>query len=266
MAFVDQAAVRALFDRVERVEAEPFGVRREVGAHVVRHVGHGDGPSWIIASDLAGADVDAVIRAEIDRFDRLGRSFEWKHYDHDQPADLRDRLLAAGFEAGDEEALLVLDLRSERLLDVPSGARVVAGGEDRLGDLLEVAEGVWPEHLTWMRDTLSGELADAASGTRLFVAYEGERPVSAGWNRRTPGSPFVGMYGAATVPDARGRGHYRALVAARAHDARGRGARYLAVEAGPMSLPILARLGFVRVATTTPFEWRPLRRHSAPPA
>jgi hypothetical protein len=32
------------------------------------------------------------------------------------------------------------------------------------------------------------------------------------------------------------------------------------VDAGPMSAPILTRLGFARLTTTTPFHWRPPSR------
>jgi hypothetical protein len=49
-------------------------------------------------------------------------------------------------------------------------------------------------------------------------------------------------------PTARGRGAYRALVAARAAEAAARGAPAVVTHAGRMSLPILERLGFERVA------------------
>ena len=47
----------------------------------------------------------------------------------------------------------------------------------------------------------------------------------------------------------------RALVAHRAALAAERGFRYLQVDALPASRPILKRLGFVELATTTPFEF-----------
>ncbi|HTX49603.1 MAG TPA: GNAT family N-acetyltransferase, partial [Caulobacteraceae bacterium] len=51
------------------------------------------------------------------------------------------------------------------------------------------------------------------------------------------------------VPDYRGRGAYRALVAARADEARRRGHRFLTVDARETSRPILERLGFQPLAT-----------------
>ena len=55
------------------------------------------------------------------------------------------------------------------------------------------------------------------------------------------------LYGGATHPDARGRGAYRALVHARWVDAVARGTPVLVTQAGHMSEPILARLGFEAV-------------------
>ncbi|QYC42645.1 hypothetical protein Nocox_25210 [Nonomuraea coxensis DSM 45129] len=57
----------------------------------------------------------------------------------------------------------------------------------------------------------------------------------------------------AAEPEWRGRGVYRALVAYRARDALARGYRYLQVDASAESRPILARLGFAALATTTPY-------------
>ena len=49
------------------------------------------------------------------------------------------------------------------------------------------------------------------------------------------------LFGGATLPEARGRGAYRALVAARWDDAVARGTPRVVTQAGPMSRPILVR-------------------------
>jgi len=54
----------------------------------------------------------------------------------------------------------------------------------------------------------------------------------------------VALYGGAVLPEARGHGVYRALVRARWEHAIGRGTPLLVVQAGPMSRPVLAGLGF----------------------
>jgi hypothetical protein len=58
----------------------------------------------------------------------------------------------------------------------------------------------------------------------------------------------VVLCGGATLPEARGKGAYRALIAARWHEAVQRGTPVLVVQAGAMSRPILERLGFETVA------------------
>jgi GNAT superfamily N-acetyltransferase len=63
----------------------------------------------------------------------------------------------------------------------------------------------------------------------------------------------VTLWGGGTLPGWRGRGVFRALVAHRAALASARGFRYLQVDASPASRPIFRRLGFVELATTTPF-------------
>jgi ribosomal protein S18 acetylase RimI-like enzyme len=61
------------------------------------------------------------------------------------------------------------------------------------------------------------------------------------------GEHGVSLFGGSTLPEARGRGAYRALVAARWEDAVARGTPILVTQAGPMSRPILAQLGFREV-------------------
>jgi GNAT superfamily N-acetyltransferase len=52
------------------------------------------------------------------------------------------------------------------------------------------------------------------------------------------------LYGGATLPHARGRGAYRALLRARWDEAVAQGAPTLITQGGSMSRPILERLGF----------------------
>jgi hypothetical protein len=76
----------------------------------------------------------------------------------------------------------------------------------------------------------------------VYLAYVDDRPVA----RATAsfGEHGVTLFGGATLPEARGRGAYRALVAARWDDAVVRGTPLLVTQAGRMSRPILERLGF----------------------
>ncbi|TVR87810.1 MAG: GNAT family N-acetyltransferase [Trueperaceae bacterium] len=199
-----------------------------------------------------------MIQAEIAHFRGLGGSFEWKHYDHDEPADLRERLVSAGFELEDEERLLALDLvDAPAWVDAADDGRVRDHGLEGLDPLLEVVGAVRPERGRELRSRLRLELTTAPATTRLFVAYEGGVSVAAAWSSWEATSPLVGLFGGSTLPAYRRRGHYRALVAARARHARSRGARALIVDAGPLSAPVLTALGFVHLTVTTPCVWRP---------
>ena len=86
-----------------------------------------------------------------------------------------------------------------------------------------------------------------------MVALAGRTPISAGRVEFHPGTDFASLWGGGTLPAWRGRGVFRSLVAHRAALAAARGFRYLQVDASPDSRPILKRLGFVELATTTPF-------------
>ena len=68
--------------------------------------------------------------------------------------------------------------------------------------------------------------------------------VPAGTGGFTLVEPVARLWGAAVIPAMRGRGVYRGLIATRLGAAAVRGATLALVHAGPMSSPILQRLGF----------------------
>jgi GNAT superfamily N-acetyltransferase len=255
---MDRDALLALYDHHERREARPVGLRVELGPHTVRHVGAPGASGWVIWSALAHVDADAAIAAEQARFASLRQGFEWKHFGHDAPADLLERLLAAGFVAEETEALMGLDLD-----DAPAGLErdgdhdVRSMGLEGWDDVVQVLVAVWPHLAEGFVPRFRAEIEAAPERVRLFVAYLDGAPAAAGWTLDGgAGSPFLGLFGGATLAEHRGRGLYRALVAARARFARALGTRWLTVDAGPMSAPILERLGFVALTTTTPCLWR----------
>jgi GNAT superfamily N-acetyltransferase len=87
----------------------------------------------------------------------------------------------------------------------------------------------------------------AVGNRRLLLAtVDGEPAGSAGIALFPPDGAI--LIGGAVREKFRGRGVYRAMVAARLAMAREAGAAGLTVWGGPMSAPILARLGFVTVA------------------
>ncbi len=143
----------------------------------------------------------------------------------------------------------------------PSGTvvRTVTERSDLRG--IGAMEGeVWGEDdtLGWI-ENLAAERETDPTGIDIFVAEADGRVVSAGWIRFPERTDFGTLWGGATLREWRGKGIYRSLVAERGRLARARGLRYLETDASDDSRPILERLGFAQVTTTTPWIWAPGR-------
>ena len=110
---------------------------------------------------------------------------------------------------------------------------------------------------SWIADMLEAERTADPNGISIVVAEAGGAIVCAGWVRFVSGTDFATLWGGATLPAWRGRGIYRSTVAHRAGVAARRGFRFLEVDASSDSRPILERLGFSAVTTTTPYVWSP---------
>jgi hypothetical protein len=78
---------------------------------------------------------------------------------------------------------------------------------------------------------------------RRYLAFVDGKPSAVGSAARTSAG-VVALTGGATLPEARGRGAYRALVRARWDDAVVAGTPVLVAQASGLSRPILERLGF----------------------
>jgi hypothetical protein len=100
-----------------------------------------------------------------------------------------------------------------------------------------------PDELAEARELLEQRFRETVNVTH-GVWLDGEL-VSAG--TAAPTEHGLLLYGGATLPRARGRGAYRALIRARWDDAVARGTPALITQGGSMSRPILERLGFERV-------------------
>jgi GNAT superfamily N-acetyltransferase len=249
---MDPAAVLAAFDeRVRRrPEPDPPDGRVEDDGHVVRMIGPVNTVVW---SDLDGTDVDAVIAEQFQRF--AGRAWEWKYYSYDRPTGLPERLLAAGLAPQEDEALLVADI-ADLDLDVrpPPGVELRAVEDERdVETFVKVHEEVFGGDYSDLGAILLAILTRRPDRAAAVIAWAGGTPVSAARVEFHPGTGFAGLWGGGTVPAWRGRGVFRSLVAYRAALARAAGYRYLQVDALPASRPILRRLGFAELATTTPF-------------
>jgi GNAT superfamily N-acetyltransferase len=238
----------------------PDSVRVERDGQLVRTLRFGN-RGFVEYRDLAGLEgreLDTLIARQVQVFAARGEPFEWKLHGHDRPADLPDRLRAAGLVPEDRETVVIgwVELVASDP-SLPEGVVIREVGEP--GDfarLVQLDESMSHEDHSWI-DDLADERAADPQGLSIFVAEAGDRTVGDGWVRFPSGTEFATFWGGFTLPAWRRRGIYRALVAHRAKLAAERGRRYIEVDASDDSRPILERLGFVAVTTTTPYVWSP---------
>jgi GNAT superfamily N-acetyltransferase len=247
------------FNRQVRQDPHPGdeGYLTEREGDVVRVVRGGwAGVTW---SNLDSSTADSAIAAQIARFAGHPDEWEWKHYSYDTPADLPDRLMAAGFQAEPTEAVLVATLA-----DLELGAPRPAGIELRevtseadAGTLIALLDEIFGSSSPGMLEAvLRGLEADPCTIAAFMALVDGE-PVAGGRVEFHFGSDFASLWGGATKAEWRGLGIFRALLARACGIATERGFTYVQADASDMSEPILKRLGFVELATTTPFKMSP---------
>jgi GNAT superfamily N-acetyltransferase len=247
--------VLAAFDRQIRrnPQSDGPGGTVERDDRVIRGITPGDGWNGVTWSDLDATSADEVIAAQLMRF--AGREWEWKYYSYDLPADLPARLMAAGFTPEPVEALLVAEV-AELALHVPPPPGVELRpviDEGGVAALVQVQEQVFGSVHTSTGATLRTALKEHSTTVAAVVAYAGSTPIAAGRMEFHEGTDFASLWGGGTLQSWRGQGVFRSLVAHRAALASARGFRYLQVDASADSRPILKRLGFVELASTTPF-------------
>ena len=213
------------------------------------------GPTWasISGARVAANEVEALL-AEVRRRVPADKEPVWWIGPSARPPDLYDRLRALGLEQPRDGVSL---LHALALTDEPAGpegievARVETFEQFRAArelqwDVFEAPPDRRERNRARLRE-------DFEESQRLeipvdFLATIGGRP--AGTALAIPSDRGVFLIGGSTVQWARGRGVYRALVAARWEYAVARGTPALVTQAVPdSSYPILLRLGFTEICT-----------------
>lgn len=208
---------------------------------------------------VEGAELDRLIARHRDFFAARGEGVEWKTYGYDETPNLPAHLLAAGFVREDKETVVIgaaEDMTLEPELPAAIGIRQVSERSD-FERIAVMKSQVWGTDLSWLAAHLEAQVRAAPDDLVVLVAEVGGQVVSAAWLEFNPGTDFAGLWGGSTLAAWRRRGIYRALVARRAQLAVARGVRYLQVDATDNSRPILLKLGFLEVTTTTPYVWTP---------
>ncbi|WDZ87315.1 GNAT family N-acetyltransferase [Micromonospora cathayae] len=265
MTDLDASTLRTAYDNQLRPDVPdpvPDGVTVERDGPLTRIVGldHRGFLTYRDLDGLTGAELDALIVRQRDLFRGRGEAVEWKLHGHDEPADLPARLRAAGFVPEEPETVVVGAVAplAAAIPVIPEGVRLreVADRAD-LERIAAMEAEVWGSDRSHLVDGLAREIATDPQALTVVVAEAGETVVSAGWVRYPPGTGFATLWGGSTLPRWRRRGVYRALVTHRARLAGQRDRALLQVDASAQSRPILERLGFVPVTTTTPYVYTP---------
>ena len=179
--------------------------------------------------------------------DTRGTVASWRLSERSTPADVEERLLAAGLRIVEGDYLI----DGMVLTAAPPAADVVARRVAAFDEFLAAVELQYevfdlPAARRRSAEGLSAswEIEHRGDVWALYAAWIDGRIAGAGAAYFSPRG-FL-MAGGATAHWARGRGAYRALVRARWDDAAARGTPALVVQAGAMSAPVLRKLGFER--------------------
>lgn len=197
---------------------------------------------------LTEADVPpalAEIRALLRSRGREGA--EWELGESSTPPDLVERLITLGLGRDEDEPVATgMVLRATGPTPPHDVAARPAASVEELVAARRVQHAAFGDPRPVSLELAATDFAREGVDGSTFVAFLDSRLVAAGYAAYTPWGSI--LFGGATLPEARGRGAYRALVAARAAEAEARGAPAVVTHAGRMSRPILERLGFVPVS------------------
>ena len=231
------------------------GVTRFVDEGVVRDVSVDGKTGEIVYSSCAEAEVDQVIERQVQAARSAGYELEWKVFGHDQPPCLGERLMAAGFEAGDRELFMVLRASADALtrFDLYPCDIWWVTGEAGLKDYRTVREEVSGKDCSGEIARYVPMLQDHPDSMSIYVAYVDGEPAACGRVYFHPNSQFAGLYGGNTRARFRRRGLFTQIVAARIREALDRGITEICVDALPTSEPILKKRGFEGLTHTQPF-------------
>ncbi len=260
------ATLLALYDETMRKEGHPAGMTHERTPRVSRYTTYTASQRYIMWHDFASGEAATAVDDELRAVKGRARVLMWKLYSHDVARDaLRDALLARGFEENDHSTLMAVPVAA--IMDSLSRTAVAAKDSDaltarqlvtakHLDAYQEVWDDVWPDapNSRYVNDYRA--LVERNEPGVLFYAgfTANDEPVTSGYMFHHAGDAFALLCGGTTKAAWRRQHAYTRMLTIRAHAARERGARYLAVEASPDSKPILQRLGFVPLSTLAFYE------------
>jgi GNAT superfamily N-acetyltransferase len=251
---MDLDRLLALYDAEVRAhpQAQPGMSIERVGG-VVRITGPFN---FVSAWDLTPETARAAVAEQAAHFRSRGEALLWRVHDHDKPPELSRYLAEEGFVPNETGTVMIFDLANP--LDAAIGGDVEVRpvrSVDELDGFVSAAGRAFGEEESWRRQAYVARLNDPDLG--LYVAYVAGQPAASARLEMSPAWSFGLLQGGGVAPEHRRRGLYRALVAARAEQARARRLKYLVTDARETSRPILQNLGFMPAARGTLWIMQP---------
>ncbi|TCN34869.1 acetyltransferase (GNAT) family protein [Kribbella orskensis] len=255
-------------------QRDEAGVRWTIGGSPI------DYHNAIVAADLTAQTADAVIAESLHELKNNNVPGSWHVGPSMRPADLGERLLAAGFTHGGSEpgmAIPLAELTDPAQLAGPAepvdSARTTGLRVERVRTEEEL--GVWVETLgrgfgegvreaRWVGEVY--RRLGLGDPWRHYLGWLDGEPVATTTIYLAAG--VAGVYFVMTIPEARRRGIGTAITRAALEDARdtdhtvttgSTGVRYGVLGSSPAGRSVYARLGFREYCTIDLYEWSPTR-------
>jgi GNAT superfamily N-acetyltransferase len=259
--------LRDLYDEHMRKNSWVLAFDKHLEPDASRYVAH-NGEAALLMWHHFGASGEALnarVDAELAWFKARSKSLNWKVYGHDHPPGLGELLEKAGGTSDDHAVLHMASVADvcARLASPALNQIALQAGSTR-ADVMRAKDvwvNVWPESAN--EQAVWGEVYAGAldkldrskpetHGAQFWTAADPQHPTqaaAAGYMIHGPGTPIALLCGGAVRQEARKQGLYKALLKARAEWAHSRGATHIAIEASPMSAPIVQSLGFAPITT-----------------
>lgn len=260
---MERSVILALYDREQRIDIEYPGLTKEIAGGVVRFTGPPDHDSgnFVLFSRFADEYADEAIRQQITHYQSQKLPFEWKVYDHDSPPDLRARLVLQGFKPREREVVMVLNVREAqpRLLRSPHVDIRRLTDVDQLPELTALLFRVYGVDFAYLERLLGDDLRQRPYFSSIYTAYVHDELAGVGWIQFPARSQFTSLWGGTVLPEFRGRGIYRALLAARVQEAIRRGYSLVIIEAPRPCQGLAEKFGFHFLTHAHSCLWQPSR-------
>jgi hypothetical protein len=256
----DLLALRDIYDDVMRRDSHIAGCVREFATETSRYTTLTGSLRYVLWHQFPQQRIAEIVARETKDVVGKAKVLIWKVYAHDAPCEpLRAHLIAHGFEENDPSKLMVAPVTTI-LENAQRHSSTLTIRElktpQSLGAYQTIWDHVWPDQPNARYvDDYRDILQRGDPNVVFFAAFtSNNEPVSSGYMFHQIGARFALLCGGTTKAEWRGQRAYTSLVAERAQHAMNRGADHLSVEASAESLPILEKLGFVRISALAFYE------------